>query len=265
MFSFLTPPLFADPEKIYQPLPAFAADGKDEPKSRQEILDAIAKLNEAAREFSSSKNFTRDYLALIAQAEAQAAKQQWCDARRTLWEATFFLNRALESKAASKFRKCIGVYYGCWLLALVIIGRWLKGLEGGEAAILCFGLPYWRYVMMGALGGLTIAVWGLTKHSAELDFDRAYAVWYWLRPLLGAVMGLIAVLTVQAGLFAVEGEPSLKGRTALYILAFLAGFSERFFIRVLDRVMTALFSSETATTAARRPAPARSQTASPES
>jgi len=57
-------------------------------------------------------------------------------------------------------------------------------------------------------------------------------------------MGLIAVIAVQAGLVAIDGQPSLKGNMALYILAFLAGFSEHFFIRVMDRVMTALFSSE---------------------
>jgi len=241
MFEFLKPPTFPEPANIYLPLPSFPGANP-----KQEIADAIASLNDAAKAFSASKSFTKEYLALIGEAEAHAANSQWSEAHQTIWETTFLINRALESKVASKFRKWMAVYYGGWLLFLALIGWWLRDLEAPDDPVQYFGATYWRYVLMGALGGLTIAIWGLTLHSANLDFDRAFAVWYWLKPLLGAVMGLIAVIAAQAGLFAIQGQSSLRSNMALYILAFLAGFSERFFIRVIDRVMTALFTSESA-------------------
>ena len=253
MSDFFKPPMFPKPEETYLSLAEFSAT-TDPAKTVPEIEAAIAHLNRRAKEFSSSKSFTSAYLALISQVEAQTAGKQWPEAHKTVWEATFLLNRALESNAAAKFRKWMCVYYGVWLLLLVGIGCGFKHLDTVCGHACYFGAMYWRYVLMGTLGGLTIAIWGLTSHSADLDFDRSYAIWYWLRPLLGALMGLIAVITAQAGLLAVEGqaspEPAPSGKLVLYILAFLAGFSERFFIRVIDRVMTALLSSEPA------PAPA---------
>jgi hypothetical protein len=242
--EFLARPMFPKPEEIYVPLAEFSAS--EAAGLKAEADKAIAALNLKAKDFSSSGGFARDYLDLISRAETLAKEGQWAEAHKTIWEATFHLNRALESKAAAQFRKCMGMYYGCWILGLAGIGCWLK-LTVGDGSYGCyFGAAYWRYVMMGALGGLTVAIWGLSIHSANLDFDRAYSTWYWLKPVLGAIMGLVAVITAQAGLLAIGGQASLpasgNGKLALYILAFLAGFSERFFIGIIDRVMTALLS-----------------------
>lgn len=240
--EFFKPPMFPEPDKTYLPLAKFSAPGSGTPK--QEIQDALTLLNAKAIEFSSSRSFTQDYLSLVGQVEAQAADAHLPDAQKTIWEATFLLNRALESNAASKFRKWMIVYYGFWSLLLVGIGWEFKCLETGANPAPYFGSMYWRYVMMGALGGLTIAIWGLIDHSAKLDFDRAFSVWYWLKPVLGGVMGLIAVLIVLAGLFTVQGKQELSSKTALYILAFLAGFSERFFVRIIDKLMTTLLGGD---------------------
>ena len=244
MIDFLKPPMFPDPEKIYLALPRFSADPT---KLEHEINDAIAALNLKARDFSSSKSFYTEYIELIAQAEAFASKKRGMEAHKAVWEATAFVNRALESQASGKFRKWVGCYLTLCLLVLGCAGWWLKHCEDPGGSVVFFGFSYWRYLVMGALGGIIIAIWGLIMHSAELDFDRRFSVWYWFKPVLGAVMGLVAVVTAQAGLFAIEGQtslqPSANGKMVLYILAFLAGFSERFFIGIIDRVMTALLSN----------------------
>jgi len=236
------PPMFPDMGTTYVPMAVFSAS--DDAGSKKEIDTAIAALNLKANEFSSSRGFAKDYLDLIGQAEALAIAKKWTEARRTIWEATFLLNRALDSTGATKFRKCMAVYYGCWLLLLVGIGWWLKQSGASGDSVCYFGFTYWRYLLMGALGGLTIAIWGMIEHSSSLDFDRAYAVWYWLKPIIGAVMGLIAVLAVLAGLFAVQGKQEIQSEKALYIVAFLAGFSERFFIRIIDKLMTTLLGGD---------------------
>lgn len=243
------PPMFPDPGTTYLPMAVFSAS--DDAGSKAEIDKAIAGLNLKANQFSSSRGFTKDYLDLISEAEAQSAAKKWIDARKTILEATFLLNRALDSNGATKFRKCMGVYYGFWLLLLVGMGWWLKQSDAGGDFICGFGTTYWRYLLMGALGGLTIAIWGMIEHSANLDFDRAFAIWYWLKPLLGAVMGLVAVLAVMAGLFAVQGKQDIQSEKALYIVAFLAGFSERFFVRIIDKLMTTLLGGDSSASASK--------------
>lgn len=228
-----------------QPMPEFSA--ADDAGSKTEVDKAIAGLNLQARSFFSSKSFTKDYLEMISQAETEAANKQWPDAHKAVWQATALVNSALENHACAKFRLCISWYLVFWLLALGCAGYWLRNCEGHATSGLFFGFSYWRYLLMGALGGVVIAIWGLITHTTNLDFDRQFAVWYWFKPVLGALTGLVAVITAIGGLLAIQGQgampSSANGRMVLYILAFLAGFSERFFIDIVDRVMTALLSS----------------------
>jgi hypothetical protein len=219
-------------------------DTADEKVLRSEVAAAIDELNAAAKNFSSSKAFSRDYLALLGHAEGRMAEKHWAEAHQAVWEAAFFVNRALETKGAARQRNWIAASSVIWLLFLLALGSRLKELELGPAADSLFGFQYWRYLLMGALGGVTIVIWGLIKHTVDLDFDTNYFAWYLFKPVLGAVMGLIAVLVVLGGFFAIQGAAEPVGRLPLYMIAFLAGFSERFSIRIIDRVTTAIFGGE---------------------
>jgi hypothetical protein len=127
----------------------------------------------------------------------------------------------------------------------MLLGLEFRKLETASWANSVFGLRYWRYLLMGAAGGVTIVIWGLIKHTIDLDFDTHYLAWYFFKPVLGAIMGLIAVLIILGGFLAVQGSSVPQGSVLpLYIVAFLAGFSERFSIRIIDRVMTAIFGGE---------------------
>ena len=225
------------------PLTAFTATA-DETKLREEVVAAITELNAAAQAFSASKSFCRDYLDMVRQAEGYAAERRWGEAHRTLWAATFFVNRARETRGAAWLRSWVAITSVGWLLLLFGLGAWLKVVEGQPGGQVVFGLSYWRYPLMVALGGVTIVVWGLIKHTIDLDFSRDYMGWYFFKPILGAVMGLIAVLVILAGFVAIQGELTPTSHLPLYIVAFLTGFSERFFIRIIDRVTTALFGGE---------------------
>jgi len=257
--DFLKKPMFSKLGEHLHSMAEFSA--VDDAGSRTEVDKAIAGLNLQARPFFSSKSFTKDYLDLISQAETEAANQQWPDAHKAVWQATALVNSALESHACARFRICISWYLAFWLLALGIAGCWLKHYEVQAASDLFFGFTYWRYLLMGALGGVVIAIWGLITHTTNLDFDRQFAVWYWFKPVLGALTGLVAVITAVAGLLAIQGQgampSSANGKMVLYILAFLAGFSERFFLDIVDRVMTALLSSGQSSSSSSKPGAAK--------
>lgn len=240
-------------EVIPVPLKPFTLTG-DEATLRAELSAAIGELNVAARAFSSSKNFCREYLDLIRQAEGYAAERRWGEAHRTIWAVAFFVNRAVETPGAARLQRRLTGAALVWLLLLLGVGAGLKAAEGQTWGQGLLGRDYWRYPLMGALGGVTIVVWGLIKHTVDLDFDPDYARWYFFKPILGAIMGLVAVLVILAGFVAVQGTLTVSSPLSLYIVAFLAGFSERFFIRIIDRVTTALFGGEPA------PAPPRPAT-----
>jgi hypothetical protein len=234
-----------------------APDGTDNAALGDEVNAAIAELHPAVKQFSSSKALCQNYIALIGAAQRHAAKKEWAEAHQAIWDATFLVNRALETKGAASQRTWIAVSAVVWLVALLLVGRRLWALEAAHSPVLSFGLMYWRYLLMGALGGVTVVVFGLIKHTVDLDFDTRYFAWYLFKPILGALMGLVAILVVLAGLVAIEGPASTKGHSPalLYVLAFVAGFSERFSLRLLDKATTALLGGESTPTAALPVAP----------
>lgn len=232
--DWLTKPILASLQISYLELKPFSVGGN----TGQEFNNAVAELNAAVKEFSANRAFSDQYLDLIHRAEAHAAQQRWGEAQQRIWEAEFLINRARESRGTAPLRRWIACSLLIWLIVLAALGLLLKAQGGGIEGI--FGITYWRYLLMGALGGITIALWGLVKHTTDLNFDVDFTLWYLLRPALGAISGLVAILVVKAGLFAINGPVLTTSEKPLYVLAFLAGFSERFFVQVIDRVMTSL-------------------------
>jgi hypothetical protein len=92
----------------------------------------------------------------------------------------------------------------------------------------------------GALGGITIALYGLYGHVQARDFDPKYQLWYICKPIVGAIFGWFVFLVYFLGFVAVQGTMDITHPQVPYVIAFLAGFSERFTIRITDQLMQVL-------------------------
>jgi hypothetical protein len=95
----------------------------------------------------------------------------------------------------------------------------------------------------GALGGITIAIYGIYEHIHLRDFDPELKLWYVCKPLIGAIFGWFVYLIYFLGLVSVqELDNASKIRTPelAYVIAFLAGFSERFTLKLIDKLMAVL-------------------------
>ncbi len=94
----------------------------------------------------------------------------------------------------------------------------------------------------GALGGITIAIYGIYEHIHLRDFDPKYELWYVCKPLMGAIFGWFVYLIYFIGIISVQGLDSanINHPELPYLIAFLAGFSERFTLRLIDRLMEVL-------------------------
>ena len=93
----------------------------------------------------------------------------------------------------------------------------------------------------GAIGGATVGLYGLYSHIQARDFDPKYRLWYIAKPVTGAIFGWFVFLIYYLGLVSVQGTgPSVKTPEVPYVIAFLAGFSERFTIKIVDKLMETL-------------------------
>ncbi len=99
----------------------------------------------------------------------------------------------------------------------------------------------------GALGGIAVGLYGLYTHIQARDFDPAYRLWYLSKPIVGAIFGWFVVLVFRVGILSIQAggaDQEIKSPLLFYIIAFLAGFSERFTIKIIDRLMQVLTTWE---------------------
>lgn len=93
----------------------------------------------------------------------------------------------------------------------------------------------------GALGGITIAIYGIYQHIQLRNFDPKYELWYICKPLVGGIFGWFVYLIYFLGLVSVQGVNTTPKTPELpYLIAFLAGFSERFTLKMIDKLMAVL-------------------------
>lgn len=95
----------------------------------------------------------------------------------------------------------------------------------------------------GVLGGITIAIFGIYNHIRLGDFDPRFKLWYICKPIIGGIFGwfvyglyVIGFVTVQ------QSDVEIKNPIFIYVIAFLAGFSERFILRMIDKLMAVITS-----------------------
>jgi hypothetical protein len=90
-------------------------------------------------------------------------------------------------------------------------------------------------VLAGALGGTVSGAYRLRDQIENLNEVRAFKPALWVQPLIGAAAGLVLLLVLESGLLG--NDAATWERAGL--LAFAAGFSEPFFLGVVNRVTTA--------------------------
>jgi len=79
-------------------------------------------------------------------------------------------------------------------------------------------------VWFGALGGITIAIYGIYEHINKRDFDPTYELWYICKPVIGGIFGWFVYLIYYLGLVSVQGyKGDIQTPELPYLIAFLAG------------------------------------------
>jgi len=230
--------------KPIPPLPPPVFTATTDPERLVEVGRAIDRINRTAYELSPGKAFTQDLMAIIVRAQDAANHARWDDAHNAIWEAVYLVNRAVESKNSRRLRGWLVFSPILTVIVLIVFRQIMDGLLDLRWVDSVLEDEYFPFLWIGAIGGATAAFWGVIRHSHEMDFDTEYLFWYLMKPLLGAITAGVAVLVVKAGLFTLQQTTATTNDLPLYVMAFLAGFSERFFIGLIDRVLAALFGGQ---------------------
>ncbi len=186
-------------------------------------------------------------LLVLAQGRSELAASRLPEARAAVVQLECLLRRADGSRnTIRQWGAAICAYEVAvllFLLGVVLRGEvWFPGLYRAAGAM----PSVFPYCVWGALGGVVAGLFGFYLHAARRDFDRGYIAYYFLKPLMGLVLGPLVYLFVRAGLVAVQAPTGAAKDTIdrpelLYLAAFVLGFGERFTLRLVDRVAAAVF------------------------
>ncbi len=133
-----------------------------------------------------------------------------------------------------------GLFVFVWGVAWLGLYLWaLTGGRGYSARVIPPGYEgIWEPIMWGGLGGVCGIFYSLYWHVAiKRDFDRQYVMWYLVQPLLGSMIGMIVYMIVTVGFLTIQGTPTPANPLFMYLLAFIAGFRQRFFLELIDRIV----------------------------
>lgn len=233
------------PEYVQQKPFAEQTEETEKEKQYAESIDAII---DRAKKFSSNEEFWKKLIDFIDQAKRAHSQKDWITAQRYVTEASVLVNRAIQSESLKGTRIRLAIAPLFWVLVLSLFQYLIECLRSVFPTLYLIMPEYFQYLWLGLLGGTTIVWWGIVKHATDLTFDPAFIIWYLLKPALGAVMGIMLVLIVQAGFFTLSGGANIQNDIPLLVLAFIGGFSERFFIRMIDRVVTTVLGGEVGST-----------------
>ncbi len=143
-----------------------------------------------------------------------------------------------------------------WLLWL-----WELALLGGSLAVITisyipnltlFGLPVaqelvvlLRALAWGTLGGVLGALFNMPWFAQFREYDPAYNMSYFARPLLGLVIGgvlfLFSLVGLVVGNIVLPGSNESLGPVFLYPIAALAAFKQEYVLEYLDQLLRAIF------------------------
>jgi hypothetical protein len=229
-----------------------------------ELNQALDALQQRLDKLAQSGGCYADIETQIAAARAQVVNCRMNDARATYDAAAAAVCRAEASAHAEPLAWKLLALEAAYLAAILGLGYLVKrypdfwlwsGLVGLGAKCAWFG----------AVGGVTIGIYGIYSHISAKDFDATYRLWYICKPVMGAIFGWFVFLVYYVGVISAQAgsRTGISSPELSYLIAFLAGFSERFTIKTIDRFMTVLTGGDDKDKDKNNPRPGGSPSAVP--
>jgi hypothetical protein len=177
--------------------------------------------------------------------------------RSTQLEAVRSLRKLYELRAEAGLDRRARAAQKCRYLTLLIpiLLTLLAALSGAidEAS----GGAVWKEITLaasaGALGAALSGIFRVRDRLIELDDLRSFWPAMRIQPLIGATAGLVTLLILEGGAVKLDGT-NTSPWAAIALLTFVAGFSEPFFLGLVQRVAVIPDKEATKVSAGRAPA-----------
>lgn len=136
------------------------------------------------------------------------------------------------------------IFYG-GLLWVIINGAIILPNEALKLAIYC-GLS-------GGLGGIVYCLRGIYLNACvRKQWDKDWAPWYYIRPIVSFICGIVGFIFLKAGLIILEARQiESPSNYAFYAFAFAAGLNVDKFIEKIEDIAQVTWGIKKSRTASR--------------
>lgn len=136
--------------------------------------------------------------------------------------------------------------------------------------VIILGVPL-SVLVWGAGGSLAAILYRFYKTPQSERVQWGYEFrWLLARPLIGIIMAAVAYVALFAGVFVLEGAATgmetaagVRRPELFYVVAFLAGFSDKFYEGIIELLTSRVGSPKTETANGTNPAPATTTVTTP--
>jgi hypothetical protein len=144
----------------------------------------------------------------------------------------------------------IGLYEAVWGVLLTLLA--IDYIRQDPIAIRRqIGVLPTPVIWFGALGGVLVSLSAVADRSADGTWKDRWALWHLFRPVVGAIVGVIAVIVFQAGILSVGANPNPSQSTSgpppqdlsYFIIAFVVGYRESAFRQLVATLVDTLFKT----------------------
>jgi hypothetical protein len=209
-------------------------------RDHPEIAAQVHRCDELAIRATQVLSGSRRRISLQLVMNSAAHLLSFVDARAAHQDTTHVLRQEKETLDATQSYYCDAangqaqiVYFAAMAVlatalgALALIGSWWVHVPGLTADQYLYGC-----IAAGALGAVVSVIQRINSGTFDLAYDvgRPYVAFLGgLRPVLGAAFGLVLYFAVASGLLDIFKLPDENPQRffAFFVIAFLAGFSER--------------------------------------
>ena len=221
------------------------------------LPETIRQLYEQVHTQLSDSRTVGDYcMRILLQAREAYLQKDYASAEFYVEAVEAKLKRSARSRQISRSPQMWLLWI--WELGMLAAGALLIAITFIPGLTL-FGLPVapelltlMRAAGWGAIGGVIGALYNLPWFLQYREYDPAYTMNYFMRPLLGFLIGAILFLISQAGIIAgnafIPALPGTNGPTEipvgpifLAIFAVLAGFKQEYVFQFFDDVLRSIF------------------------